>query len=584
MSKRGRTNKIDKKMASIVTQEDRKFLKESFESGKSKIYDFRLKRVKSSKELTQQPHLAMTMIRRSPKDLIGAGSYGSAHRIKDEKEVTMFVAKVSVVGSPLIGSIKSPYRSENVENRMAQLLWKYIVEKKRSPHICMPLGEHRVVQSVLPKKIDKQAKHSVVSYMEHAHHEDVRSFLEKNEKQNLDMLSRVILFQVTYTLVAIYRVFPLFRHNDLKDDNVLLQIGPNTGFVHYKVSIDNIWKMNVDFFVPYVGVRALLGDFDFSCIAGLIDNGKVLEENFNTPTIHVNARKDHGADIFTFICTLLGSIGHKLSDDFKQELNKLYPLGQLQSFKNNENYSHATPSMSHTLPSAQRILMSDFFLRFRKKKSENVIENWHLTCENDMIVFPSWNPNALVEAAAPLRKNVKTHPIKEMVRKIPLIYPRNGQRYLKKVPVNPSMAYFSTWKTKPKDLDNRFQNPQSFKLSYWNRIKPAFEMVYLEKKDNRKKRTQVGFFMPKEKMKSFLERVLEIGSTFINNHWVSPDLWPLVFTMAFVDTVWEHDEYISIDQTCWYMDSWCEHWKSDIKFTKRQMLQFALQWSWYRCQ
>ena len=582
MSKRNRISNNVKEMVSVITQEDRHLLKQSFESGKSKIYDHRLKRVKSSKDLTKEPNSVMTMIRRSPEDLLGSGSYGSAHRIKDEKEVTVFVAKVSVVGSPLIGSIKSPYRSENVENRMAHLLWKYIVEKNRSPHICMPLGEHRVVQNVLQKKIDKQAKHSVVGYMEHAHHEDVHSFFDKNERENVDMLARVILFQVTYTLVAIYKVFPRFRHNDLKDDNVLLQLGPNTGVAHYKMSIDSIWKMNVDFFVPCIGVRALLGDFDFSCIAGLIDNGKVLEENFNTPTIHVNTRRDHGADIFTFICTLLESIEHKLSDEFKQQLNKLYPLGQLKKFKNNENFSHATPSMSHTLPSAQRILMSDLFICFRKKKNDNAIETWHITCENDMIAFPPWDPNALVEAAVPLRTNVKKHPIKDMVRKVPLIYPRNGQRRLKRVPVNPSMAYFSTWKTKPKDLDDHFQDPQLFKMSYWNRIKPALEMVYLEKKDKRKKRTQVGFFMPKEKMKSFLERVLEIGSTFIDNHWVSPNLWPLVFTMSFVDTVWEHDEYISIDQTCWYMDSWCDHWKSDVKFTKRQMLQFALQWSWYR--
>ena len=579
-------------LAGLASHRERKILKESFESGNSIVYDHQIRRSKSSKDLTKEPEQVLTMLRRSPADFLGSGSYGSAHRIKDETDKTICVAKISVMGTPLIGSMRSPYRPEHAENRMAHLLWHHIVESQYSPHIVMPLADHKIVPSVLPRKatgIDLDANHSVVSYMEHALHQDVRSYYtehaEEMDTEQSDLFFRVVVFQVVYTLVAIYKVFPLFRHNDLKDDNILLQDGPDKGSAEYKI---NVWDEEYTFHVPCIGLRALIGDFDFACICGLIDNSKVLEEHYNTPSMNINCFKDFRSDIFIFINTLRLTMEDAISDRLKRQLNRLYKNEELDMFSKDErNLFHATPSVVETLPTAHRLLMSDLFLSFRRQSNRNpgeeVVEYWSVPEKQvknlGPVAFPPWDPTSIISNVGTRSK--KPPSIKDMVRRIPIIYPRGPHRRSKKVAINPSMAYFETWPTKPANLDTQFKEPELFRLSYWTRIRPALEMVYLKKKDKRRKKLQVGFFMPQKEMDAFMKRVEQVGTDFINSNWVSPDLWPLVFTNAFVDTVWEFDK-IKCDQTCWYMDTWCEHWSTDVHYTKRQMLQFALQWSWLR--
>jgi len=417
---------------SLASHGNRKKLKQSFETNRL-VYDKHVNSVKSSNDLLSSSKDTLTMPRQSPH--MGEGSNGSEHILTTEDDETVWIAKLSVCFTPLIGSLKSPYRSEHVEPRMAKFRWHQSVEKHRSPHICRAMGEHCVTEGTTPviRKMDQYAKHTVIQFMEHAKYSDVRHYLSCLDVNKLDTHVRVILFQVCYTLCGIYKLFPEFRHNDLKDDNVLLQEGP-TDTVCYKVDD------KTTFYVQGLGIRALLADFDFSCMRAIIDNGKLLEESFNSPSMHVNTRKDYGADIYLFVKCIYLSHKDSLSTQLINQLHRLWKHNVLDTLiTDEENYLHATPSMAKTLPTAQRIMNSDLFSCFRRAPKAPIVETWALSTfeKGEVVEFPAWDPTITVKG--------KGH--KEMVRRVHLFYPRQQHtrsRGIVESRVNPSFDFFDT--------------------------------------------------------------------------------------------------------------------------------------------
>ena len=92
-------------------------------------------------------------------------------------------------------------------------------------------------------------------------------------------------------------IFPTFRHNDLKANNLLVnEIGNthSTSKFQYKIN-------GQSYIVPNIGFQIKLWDFDFACIPGLIDNSKVDAEW--TSKININPVKNRYYDIHYFFNT-----------------------------------------------------------------------------------------------------------------------------------------------------------------------------------------------------------------------------------------------------------------------------------------
>ena len=108
------------------------------------------------------------------------------------------------------------------------------------------------------------------------------------------------MFQIIFTLAVIHKKYPGFRHNDLKANNILLQISTKPKIPQYF----QYQYENKTYRVPDIGVQVRLWDFDFSCIPDIINNQKVDAKWTNN--INVKAEPNRYYDIHYFFATLLG--------------------------------------------------------------------------------------------------------------------------------------------------------------------------------------------------------------------------------------------------------------------------------------
>ena len=160
-------------------------------------------------------------------------------------------------------SVVANTRSQNINNnvnaevRMIRLL-NDLVFKCITPHILLYIKHAQCLQCTKPSMqlITEICKSSVD---EVGNREDD----EGNEKwpfmQNLDIL----IFQVMFTLNAIQSIYPEWRHNDLRTDNVFVD----------KVEKKNYYyEINGNYYKIYTNMFAKISDFGHSNLPGIIDN------------------------------------------------------------------------------------------------------------------------------------------------------------------------------------------------------------------------------------------------------------------------------------------------------------------------
>jgi len=227
---------------------------------------------------------------------------------------------VKIVAYPrkeLYGDMYNSKRPENTELLMIKKL-AYFVKKKQTPHIVLPITTFNT--SIKPfislpkdnivnnKKFDEFVKrykkgeyYSNVSILisEWATGGDLLEYMKKNYKTLKYKHWQVIFFQILSVLAVIQNKYPGFRHNDLKANNILVNLIPiekhkNNNF-QYKIN-------DQTYIVPNIGFQLKLWDFDFACIPNIIDNNKV---NSNwTNKINVKPEQNRYYDIHYFINTL----------------------------------------------------------------------------------------------------------------------------------------------------------------------------------------------------------------------------------------------------------------------------------------
>jgi len=212
------------------------------------------------------------------------------------------------------GDMYNIKRPENAELMMIKLLSQF-VRKYETPHIVLPIATFNT--SIKPflslaksnlvdsKKFDqfleryeKGEYYQNVSVLisEWANGGDLLDYLRKNYKSFKIRHWRTIFYQFLSVLAIIQAKYPSFRHNDLKANNLLINI-IDMSKKKYKYIING-----QIYIVPNIGFQIKLWDFDFACIPKLVNNSKVESEWTNK--INISPQQNRYYDVHYFFNTL----------------------------------------------------------------------------------------------------------------------------------------------------------------------------------------------------------------------------------------------------------------------------------------
>jgi serine/threonine protein kinase len=243
---------------------------------------------------------------------------GISYPDKDNPEICINYA-VKIVAYPKkenYGDIKDSSRPENAELLMLKILSNFVINNQ-TPHIVLPIAtfntninmfisltKNNIISNKKYEQFVDKCKnnefHDTVSVLisEWADGGDLLDFLRDNYNKLSIREWRVIFFQILSVLAVIQTKYPGFRHNDLKANNILLQKINN-------IDKNNIYKYNInnnEYYVPNIGLRIKLWDFDFACIPNEIDNSKVFADW--TDRINVKPEPHPYYDVHYFFNTL----------------------------------------------------------------------------------------------------------------------------------------------------------------------------------------------------------------------------------------------------------------------------------------
>lgn len=253
---------------------------------------------------------------------IKSGSTGHTFKgvHKDQTKPSYAVKVVAYPKKDAYGDLYNSKRPENAELLMIKILSSFVINKQ-TPHIVLPIttfntsikpflgltekdekGEVIVEDKKFEQFIKRYKKgefyHNVsVLVSEWATGGDLLDYLRKNYK-NLKLKHwRTIFFQFLSVLAVIQTKYPSFRHNDLKANNVLVQlVDVNKDKYEYKIN-------GQTYVVPNIGLQIKLWDYDFACIPGIVDNSKV-EADWTTK-INIKPEQNRYYDVHYFFNTLV---------------------------------------------------------------------------------------------------------------------------------------------------------------------------------------------------------------------------------------------------------------------------------------
>lgn len=271
------------------------------------------KKIINFKELCKKMDLQIKYIK--------SGTTGHTFKAYSNQDPSVaFAFKICAYPKENYGSIHNDSRPENTELRVLKLL-SYFVVTKNSPHLVLPITTFhtaittfvKIPQSIV--NLDDEKNNNYIEFVEKykkgkfenlvsvlisewANGGDLLDYIRSNYKKMTLHHWRVIFFQILYTLALIHKKYPTFRHNDMKANNILVQLTENkTDIKHYSYYFDKY-----KFIIKDIGIQIKIWDFDFSSIDGHIENDKVNAEWANK--INVNKSENKYYDMHYFFNTL----------------------------------------------------------------------------------------------------------------------------------------------------------------------------------------------------------------------------------------------------------------------------------------
>lgn len=287
-------------------------------------------------------------------------------------------------------SSDTPVPSEQAELNVHRLLWQIFALSLSIPHILMPYGISFVVSSGY-----------VLQLLEHACWGNGHEFLNRLPLRYIDDYVRLLIFQIAYTLVCIQNVFPKFRHNDLKVDNVFVA-PPQPTLKNATYGLSNELT-----FQPPNLFMALIGDFEFSSIANIVDNPKAMRLALIRPTLNINQHQDLSADLYLCVRTICVLFSYdRLSLDFISELESVWGSRINEPIESSENnYHRAFPYQF--VPDALSVLKSSLFNNYRimlKNSKEPTFKNRVITGPQPMFPQPLYQQRLSVLQDSPVSR------------------------------------------------------------------------------------------------------------------------------------------------------------------------------------
>uniref|UniRef100_A0A6C0C933 Protein kinase domain-containing protein n=1 Tax=viral metagenome TaxID=1070528 RepID=A0A6C0C933_9ZZZZ len=241
---------------------------------------------------------------------------------KGDKSIE-FAVKVCAYPKDEYGAINNLSRPENTELRMLKLLSQFVI-KRCTPHFVLPIGMFNTnitnFIKIPPGIIDlKDPKNKMYKkFVARYHNDDYEDFVSvlisewANGGDLLDYIRKnyakltlkdwvVFIFQILFTLSLIHKKYPAFRHNDMKANNILVQLTNITSSMpYYCYNMDG-----VKFIMPNINMQIKIWDFDFACIDGIIENNKVNASW--TRKMNITKKENKYYDMHYFFNTLISA-------------------------------------------------------------------------------------------------------------------------------------------------------------------------------------------------------------------------------------------------------------------------------------
>jgi hypothetical protein len=439
------------------------------------------------------------------------------------------VAKYVILDEDELGEFDCPFRGEKVEYAMASLLRQFLLETGRCPHICVP---------VYPP-CDIPSDESVLSFWEYAIYGDMMNHFDSlpRNQEIRGQFFQTVFFQVTYMLVATQMTFPTFRHNDLATRNVLITDHSHEGYSEYIVEQNT-------FYLPNCGYIALVADFDYSAIPGLIDNAKIGGIEMNSPFLNITTRLDKGYDILTFAQYLCRTCKSHVPKNLLDAVKTMWTKEVWESCTS-ANHWRPRPSMTQRglLPSAMDVLTRCTVFSNFKKAPGATQRITHRYCATPL---------------SPVRGEIVLHdflPTYNKIRYAPAYWPSPYAG-------NPMVEQ---WKESKSEKDKLYRG-KTFK-QYFNRLAKLFRKATAEAD------------ISNEIANSLIceaRRICDNLQFHLGSFW-----WPMVAARALADAAWELD-LLEKDEAFMDIDSWNTAFDGQYEKSDSIWVHFAIQWGWMR--
>ena len=245
----------------------------------------------------------------------------------------------------MTAEVASNFNPENVERIVLEIMNNKFLLNMKTPHLVYYygsfltpikrftefhnegndkiLGKKRFLTFLddLGSRIDEDSN-AIVSLNEWEDNGDLLSYLKDNLSKLNDFQWKAILFQIIFTLATIQKMYPNFKHNDLKSNNILMyklisdDTDNRTKVIEYKYS-------NQKFLVFNIHAMCAIWDFDFATIQGLVDNNKITNTKWAN-NLFINDTPNLYSDLHYF----MNSLGAHLP-----EFEKLIPSETLKFFE-----------------------------------------------------------------------------------------------------------------------------------------------------------------------------------------------------------------------------------------------------------
>jgi len=280
--------------------------------------------------------------------LINSGKYSDIFSVRSAHG--RFAMKISYYSEDTIGKFIDKKRSGDATGAVSEKnrdsiavseifskITKALLNKKITPHFIHVIEEQDVKGFVskipgMHKRLktltvlEKMYNH--VTFMD-LFDTDLTALLLKQSLGDADI--RVIIFQVVYTLAAVQKTLPGFRHNDLSTNNVLVKVGGGCP-TRYEVN-NTLYYTDTTYFVS-------ITDYDFVHVPriGMLNNTRITSGNYR-----VQGETNASYDVHLFLKSIskclardnfeeahetrafLASLMLHSNDRFENEIHSLVP-------------------------------------------------------------------------------------------------------------------------------------------------------------------------------------------------------------------------------------------------------------------